>query len=95
MSSAYLIALGAPGHIDPTQNTKCHEQLLDDLNAEAERLRWDGTSIDFYRRHEGYVSIYVTPGDKPATLEDLRLFRQAQRVAEAAVQDQPKQGSLL
>lgn len=95
MSSSYLIAMGAPGHVDPGQNTKCHEQLLDDLNAEALRLRWNGTAIDFYHRHEGYVSIYVTPGNRPATLEDLRAFRQAQRAAEAAAQDRPQQGSLL
>lgn len=93
--SAYLIALGAPGHVDPAKNSAAHAQLLADLNAEAERLRWDGTTIDFYRRHEGWLSIYVTPGDTPATMEDLRQFRDQQRQAETAAQDQPEQGSMF
>ncbi|MDW5313753.1 hypothetical protein [Rhizobium sp. PL01] len=95
MSEAYLIALGAPGHVDPAKNSAAHVQLLADLNAEAERLLWDGTTIDFYRRHEGWLSIYVTPGDAPATMEDLRQFRDQQRQAEVVEQDQPEQGRLV
>lgn len=99
MSAALQITAGARGSDDPTENTAAHAEVLSRLNAEAQRLGWRGSAISFYRREDGYVSISIVAGDRSATLDDVRAFRDAQRriaeVAEVQAAAEPAQKGLF
>jgi len=99
MSVAVLICHGdrlpADGHKTPALIA----ELIDEVNAEARRLAWSGTAFSRFTSADGYVQFDVVRGERPATIEDLRLFREAekQRRADEAskLAEQPEQGSLI
>lgn len=79
MSTARLICYGARVPDDQALLPSLLEELIGDVNAEAGRVGWSGTAFDDYRLRDGHVSFSVVPGDRPATIEDLRAFRDAKR----------------
>jgi hypothetical protein len=85
-------AFKAPVEPTPADNTRFHEMFLLNLNAEAESRGWKGSAVCQYIRIEGYVSISIEPGSAPASMTDLRAFRERQRQAE---REQPEQGRLV
>jgi hypothetical protein len=95
MSSAYLICHGAPVPADRDQVPGLVAELIDAVNAEAARLGWTGTAFDRFSSIDGYLSFDVVPGERPATVGDLRAFREAQRRAQAAARSEPEQRTLL
>lgn len=80
---AYLIAYGGQAPAEPGDNTTFHQSLIDDMTAEATRLGWPGAAFADYGRSGGYVSLSIVPGVARPTLEDLRAFREEQRLAQA------------
>jgi hypothetical protein len=81
---------------DPAANAAMHQELLDILNTEAGRVGWRGISFDLYTSAKGWAAITAVPGEKPATLEDLRAFREWQkRRLEAESDTHTDQGRLL
>ncbi len=95
MTSAREIYAGTPGADQPEANRAAHRDLLSRLNAEAARVGWAGSAIEFYRREDGYISISIVPGDRPATLDDVRAFRERQRAEVAAAPPEPEQKGLF
>ncbi|MEY9718808.1 hypothetical protein [Sinorhizobium fredii] len=79
MSSIVRMAVGDKIPDDPAANAAMHQGLLDILNAEAGRVGWSGISFDLYTSAKGWAAITAVPGEKPATLEDLRAFREWQK----------------
>lgn len=95
MNAAYEIAYGGRAPADPGENSTFHQQLIDDMTAEAARCGWEGSAFSAYQRRDGYVSLSIVPGAARPTLEDLRNFREEQRLAaEAEAREQPEQGRL-
>lgn len=95
MSSTYRIATADRAPEDPAKNTAFHQELIDRLNAELGHYEWKGSVFADYWRRDGYVAIAIEPGETPATLEDLRAFREEQRKAREAELSKPEQGSLI
>ncbi|MCT7662349.1 hypothetical protein [Shinella kummerowiae] len=99
MSSAYLICHGDRLPVDGHKAPALIAELIDEVNAEAGRIGWGGTAFSRFSSADGYVQFDVVPGETPATIEDLRLFREAEkkrRAEEAAKRaEQPEQGSFI
>lgn len=96
MSSIVRMAVGDKIPDDPAANAAMHQGLLDILNAEAGRVGWSGISFDLYTSTKGWAAITALPGEQPATLEDLRAFRELQEARlEAELESQHDQGRLL
>lgn len=95
MSSTLLIAIGDKAPENPAENTAFHQGLVDRLNVEAKHYGWEGATFDTYWRRDGWVAITIAPGASPATLEQLREFREAQRKALEEAEKQPEQGRLI
>ncbi|WFS02191.1 hypothetical protein [Rhizobium tumorigenes] len=101
MSDVVLIATAyaAPTSPTPEQNTSFHKQFLSDINAEAARRGWDGSSVHVYLRMPvgdvPYVSITIAPGERWADLDDLRAFREQQRAQRDLEMQQPEQGRMF
>lgn len=83
MSAAFLIAVSFAAPEDLEANRLAHQQVMDDLAAEAGRLGWPGVDFDHYARANGAVLIQVVPGDSAPTLEGLRVFRERQKAERA------------
>lgn len=79
MSSTLSLSIAARRPNSIADNTAAHQMLLDELNAEARACGWDGTTIDCYRIHAGIIGLTVVSGSMPATIEDLRQFKDAQQ----------------
>lgn len=79
MSNALLIAYGGRAPVEPTENRKFHQTLLDDLHAEIGRVGWAGADFCHYARADNRVSIEIVPGTAPLSLERLAQFREEQR----------------
>lgn len=84
MSSAYLICYGDRVPTDTHAVPALLAELIGEANAEAARCGWVGTAFSRFSSSEGYLQFDLVPGDAPATIEDLRRFREAQRVERAA-----------
>ncbi len=96
MSSITHMAVADKIPDDPAANTAMHQGLLDILNAEAGRVGWPGISFDLYSSSRGWAAITAVPGEKPATLEDLRAFRELQKARlEAESDTHTDQGRLM
>lgn len=99
MSSAYLISCcdGVPA--DAHQTPSVIASMIGDVNREAAARGWPGTTFTRFSSTEGVLQFDVAPGEAPATIEDLRAFREAEkkRKAEQAAKqaEQPEQGALL
>lgn len=79
MSEAYLICHGSALPEDRHQVPALVAELIGEVNAEAARLGWPGTAFDCFSSVDGFLSFHVVPGERPATVEDLRIFREEQR----------------
>jgi hypothetical protein len=95
-----LIAYGGRAPTELSENTRFHQELLDDLSRETAARGWAGADFDAYRRSEGYVLIEIVPAETGVlTLERLADFRQRQkdmREAERMAQaSEPEQRSML
>ena len=77
---------------DASSNAVQHQALLDLLNQAADGDGWGGSEISQYVVIDGYVSITITPADRPATIFDLRRFREEQKRIEA---EQAEEGRLF
>lgn len=100
MSQIARIATADTMPADPAERAKAHQGLIDILNAEAERAGWKGAVFDVYTSRGGIAAITIAPGEAPATLDDLRAFRESQKQAAALAAPQandndPEQRSLL
>lgn len=99
MKPAFLICCcdGVPA--DAHQTPSVIASMIGDVNAEAARRGWAGTAFSRFSSAEGRLQFDVVPGEKPATIEDLRAFREAEkkRKEEEAAQlsAEPEQRSLL
>ncbi len=81
MSSIARMAVADRIPADPAENAVMHRGLLDMLNDQAERVGWAGVSFDLYTSKDGWAAITVVPGARAATLEDLRAFREQQKLS--------------
>jgi hypothetical protein len=99
MSAAYLICIGDPAPADPAGVPGVIAALIDEGNAEALRLGWAGTTFGQFSSCDGYLQFSMVPGDAPATIDDLRRYREEQRAkrleAETQAAAQPEQGSMF
>ncbi|ASY69365.1 hypothetical protein [Sinorhizobium fredii] len=96
MSSIVRMAVGDKVPDDPAANAAMHQGLLDILNGEAGRVGWRGISFDLYTSAKGWAAITVVAGEAPATLEDLRSFREWQKGRlEAESDNHTDQGRLI
>lgn len=99
MSSAYLISCCDAVPADAHQTPAVIASMIGDVNREAARLGWAGAAFSRFSSTEGVLQFDVVPGEKPATIDDLRAFREAekQRKAEEAAKlaAQPEQGALI
>jgi hypothetical protein len=77
---------------DASSNAVAHQALLDELNQVAAGDGWSGSRIAQYVVIGGYVSITIEPADRPATIFDLRRFRDEQKRIEA---EQAEEGRLF
>ncbi|WP_377299647.1 hypothetical protein [Rhizobium sp. SGZ-381] len=98
--SDQLIAYGGRAPTELSENTKFHQELLDDLSREMAVRGWSGADFDAYRRSDGYVLIEIVPADEGVlTLERLAVFRQRQKDMREAEQmaraAQPEQRSMF
>lgn len=99
MSTAYLISCcdGVPA--DAHRTPAVIASMIGDVNREAAARGWAGTAFSRFSSTEGVLQFDVVPGDQPATIDDLRAFREAEknRKAEEAAKraEQPEQGALL
>jgi hypothetical protein len=82
MSATILISIADRRPEDLAQNTAFHQSILDDLNREATFRGWNGSVIDDYASDEGVVAVTIAEGGQPATIEDLRKFREDQKLRE-------------
>lgn len=80
--TAILISTAAPRPSDLADGPAIHQNLLDDLNREANAVGWLGTTIEDYAATGGCIVLTVAPGEWPATIEDLRKFREDQKLRE-------------
>jgi len=85
-------AFKAPVEPSPAENTRFHDMFLSNLNGEAKARGWVGSAVCQYLRLDGYVSISISPGDRWASMKDLRDFRERQRQAQ---REEPEQGRLV
>lgn len=110
MTSAYRISCCDAVPADAHKTPEVIASMIADVNAAAVDCGWDGTTFTRFTSLGGILSFDVEPGERPATIEDLRQFREAEkkrRAEEAAkVVDldearreraalAPEQGSLL
>lgn len=99
MSSIVRMAVGDKIPADPAENAAMHRALVDLLNADARRVGWDGVAFDLYTSKDGWAAITAIPGERPATLEDLRSFREQQKLSlvelEAEDDNEPEQRRLV
>lgn len=77
---------------DAGTNAVQHQALLDLLNEAAADDGWAGSAISQYVVIDGYASITIEPADRPATIFDLRRFRDEQKRIEA---ERAEEGRLL
>lgn len=77
---------------DVGSNAIQHQALLDLLNQAAAGDGWAGSEISQYVVIGGCVSITIKPAARPATIFDLRRFREEQKRIEA---EQAEEGRLL
>ncbi|MCH4541412.1 hypothetical protein [Ochrobactrum sp. A-1] len=82
MSAAILISLADRRPEDLALNTAFHQSILDDLNREATFRGWSGSIIDDYASGDGIVAVTIAEGEQPATIEDLRKFREDRKLRE-------------
>lgn len=76
MSAILSLSTAARRPDNISDNTAIHKILLDELNAEAQAHGWAGSTIDCYRVTSGIIGITVIAGDMPATIDDLRAFKE-------------------
>lgn len=79
MSAILSLSTAARRPDNISDNTALHQMLLDELNAEAKACGWVGTTIDCYGICAGIIGLTVISGRMPATIEDLRQFKDAQQ----------------
>lgn len=99
MSSAYLISCCDAVPADAHQTPAVIASMIGDVNREAATRGWAGTAFTRFSSTDGVLQFDVAPGEAPATIDDLRAFREAEKkrkAEEAAKQaEQPEQGALL
>ncbi|RBO94965.1 hypothetical protein [Pseudochrobactrum asaccharolyticum] len=82
MSTILSLSTAARRPDNISDNTAIHKMLLDELNAEAQAHGWAGSAIDCYRVTGGIIGISVIAGVMPATIDDLRAYRDNQKLHE-------------
>lgn len=85
MSAILSLSTAARRPDNISDNTALHQMLLTELNAEAKARGWVGSAIECYRVTGGIIGITVIAGDVPATIDDLRAFKEKNPPVESDV----------
>ncbi|CDZ67655.1 Hypothetical protein NGAL_HAMBI2605_59360 [Neorhizobium galegae bv. orientalis] len=68
---------------DPAENTRAHQKMIDELNAEIDADGWPGVIVTLLRSRNGRTDIQIEPGENRLTLDYLRQLRAAGRLPDA------------
>lgn len=82
MTTITSITMSAYRPDNASDNTAVHQLVLNELNEAARMAGWAGTAIDDYGIRDGIIIITVIVGDMPATIDDLRTYRDNQKLHE-------------
>lgn len=80
MTSIVSITLSAHRPDNAADNTAAHQLVLDELNEFARQAGWSGTAIEYYGIRDGTIIVTVIAGGSPITIDDLRAYRDNQKL---------------